>query len=138
MLGAIACGAIYMVLAPVLNSKPIIKRTESEQPSRSLAYEQKIARAVPSAPEETKPEEQAIAPSDADPTAAAQDRQAAVPGEGAAPDQGMAALPPDEGAAASDPGFAAVAAAYRPAQLSRRARHDAGRGRPDGGAAGPI
>ena len=105
MLGAIACGAIYMVLAPVLNSKPIIKRTETEQPSRSLAYEQKIVRAVPSepAPDETKPDEQAMVPSDADPTAAAPDGQAAVPGEGATPEHDMAALPPDEGAAANDP-----------------------------------
>jgi len=92
VLGAIACGAIYLVLAPVLNSKPVIKRAESEPPSRSLAYEQKIARTVPStpAPGEATPDEQAMTPSDADPTAAA-------------PEHDMAALPPDEGAVANDP-----------------------------------
>lgn len=105
-LGAIACGAIYLVLAPVLNSKPIIKRTESA-PSRSLAYEQKIARSGQSAPagDEVKPDGQAAAPADADQAAPAPETQAAEPAQGAAnaaPEHDMAALP-HEGAPADEP-----------------------------------
>ncbi len=81
--------------------EPTIKRAESAPPSRSLAYEQKIARTnEPAAlPADTAP--QATAPA-----APAQDMQAAVPAEGADPspaDQDMAALPPDDGGQVDDP-----------------------------------
>ena len=113
MLGAIACGAIYLVLTPVLSPPPPIPSTVSE-PSRPLAYQQKIARTEPAVPDqakpedEAKPEEHAMAPADANPTepAPAQESQSALPDEGpdnSAPGDDMAALPPDEGAAANDP-----------------------------------
>ena len=107
VLGAIACGAIYLVLTPVLSGPPPIPSTVSE-PSRPLAYEQKIARTGPAAdlPDEAKPEEHAMAPGEANPTAPAQEAPAAVPGEGAEtspPADDMAALPPDDGAAADEP-----------------------------------
>lgn len=120
MLGAIACSAIYLVLTPVL-SPPSIPAAVSE-PSRPLAYEQKIVRTGPAAdlpdearpdeakPDEAKPEEHAMAPADTAPPptapAPAQQAPAAVPGEGAGtspPADDMAALPPDEGAAADEP-----------------------------------
>jgi len=104
VLGAIACGAIYLVLTPVLSGPPPIPSAVSE-PSRPLAYQQSIAR---TAPDEAKPEEHAMAPADVTPTenAPAQDVQAALPAESAetsAPANDMAALPPDEGAGANDP-----------------------------------
>ena len=40
VIGAVACGAIYVVLSP----QPTIKRTASAPPALSLAYEQQIAR----------------------------------------------------------------------------------------------
>ena len=137
MLGAIACGAIYLVLTPVLSGPPPIPSAVSE-PSRPLAYEQSIAR---TAPDEAKPEEHAMAPADVTPTetAPAQDAQAALPAEGAetsAPADDMAALPPDEGACGQRSGLAAVAA-FRQAR-SCRARHDSGWGRSHGGAAGRL
>jgi hypothetical protein len=80
------------------------------EPSRPLAYQQKIVRADPAEPDEAeaKPEEHAMAAPDAAlPSAApAQEAPTAQPGEGAEtapPGEDMAALPPDEGAAANDP-----------------------------------
>jgi hypothetical protein len=113
VLGAIACGAIYLVLTPVLSPPKAIPSAVSE-PSRPLAYQQKIARTGPAVPDEAKPEEHALAPAEAAPAtpapasapASAQDAPAVVPGESAetsAPADDMAALPPDEGAAANDP-----------------------------------
>ena len=137
MLGAIACGAIYLVLTPVLSGPPPIPSTVSE-PSRPLAYQQSIAR---TAPDEAKPEEHAMAPADVTPTetAPAQDAQAALPAEGAetsAPADDMAALPPDEGAAANDPDSLPWQHSARPDPC--RARHDSGWGRSHGGAAGRL
>jgi hypothetical protein len=83
--------------------------------SRPLAYEQSIARSGPTAnlPDDAKPEEHAMAPTDAaapqSAPAQAQETPAAVPVEGAEisapadePDD-MAALPPDDGAAGNAP-----------------------------------
>jgi hypothetical protein len=91
------------VLGPVLSPQPIIKHTASEPPSRALAYEQKVARTTrPSpAPVDT------AAPADANPAELAPAEAA----EGAAPtgdtaassEHDMAALPPDDGAAANGP-----------------------------------
>jgi SH3 domain-containing protein len=109
VLGAIACGAIYLVLTPVLSGPPPIPNRVSEA-SRPLAYEEKIARTSRSAPApgEARTEQHAVAPADATPTesAPAPDAQAGAPAEGAEtapPEDDMAALPPDEGAAANDP-----------------------------------
>jgi len=108
VLGAIACGAIYIVLGPVFTMQPTIPAKTSE-PTRALAYEQKIARTNQSAPapEAAEPEQQAAVPADAAPTEpAAQDMQATAPGEGAGPpasQDDMAALPPDQGAPANGP-----------------------------------
>jgi Bacterial SH3 domain len=109
VLGAIACGAIYLVLTPVL-SPPSIPTAVSE-PSRPLAYQQKIVRSGPAEPGEAQPAEHAMAPADAapppsTPAPALAQETPAVPGEGAEtspPADDMAALPPDEGAAASEP-----------------------------------
>lgn len=115
MLGAIACGAIYLVLAPVFSGPPPIPARVSEA-SRPLAYEQSIARTGPAAdlPDDAKPEEHAMAPAEAaspqSAPAQAQETPAAVPVEGAEtsapadePADDMAALPPDEGAAGNEP-----------------------------------
>jgi hypothetical protein len=109
VLGAIACGAIYLVLTPVLSGPPPIPSRVSE-PSRPLAYQQKIVRSGPAEPDEAKPEDHAMAPADAAlPSATpalAQESQAAAPDEGAEtspPADDMAALPPDESAAANEP-----------------------------------
>jgi hypothetical protein len=107
-LGAIACGAIYLVLSPVLSPPPTIKRTVSEPPARALAYEQKIVRTEPSA---AAPADQsrkhAITPGEANPAelAPAEAAQGAAPSDGApAPSEhDMAALPPDDGSQADDP-----------------------------------
>lgn len=110
MLGAIACGAIYLVLTPVLSGPPAIPSKKVSEPLRPLAYEQSIARPGPAAnlPDEAKPEEHAMAPADANPTqpAPAQEAPAAGPGEDAEaspPADDMAALPPDEGGAGNEP-----------------------------------
>jgi len=86
--------------------EPTIKRAESVPPSRSLAYEQKIARTnEPAAvPSDTIP--QATAPAAPAQDAQNQDTSDSVPAEGAdapAAEQDMAALPPDDGAPANDP-----------------------------------
>jgi hypothetical protein len=110
VLGAIACGAIYLVLTPVLSGPPPIPARVSE-PSRPLAYEQSIARTGTAVDhEDAKPEEHAMAPAEAPPSqstpAPAQETPAAVPDEGAEtapPADDMAALPPDDGAAGNEP-----------------------------------
>lgn len=86
--------------------EPTIKRAESAPPSRSLAYEQKIARTnEPAAlPEEAAP--QAKAPAAPAQDAQSQDTPDTVPAEGAeafASEQDMAALPPHDGAQVNDP-----------------------------------
>jgi hypothetical protein len=112
VLGAIAIGAIYLVLSPVL-APPTIPARVSE-PSRPLAYEQSIARAGTAVEhEDAKPEEHAMAPAEAAPHSApapAQETPAAMPEEDAATaapadesEGDMAALPPGEGAAGADP-----------------------------------
>ena len=81
--------------------EPTIKRAESVPPSRSLAYEQKIARTNEPAAVPSDPMPQAAAPA-----APAHDAQNTVPAEATdAPtaEQDMAALPPDDGAPANDP-----------------------------------
>ena len=110
-LGAVACGAIYLVLSPVLSPPPTIKRTVSEPPARALAYEQKIARsAEPTAAQDaTGPQKHAMTPADTNPAqlAPAQAPQNTAPADGAeapAPaEHDMAALPPDDDAQANDP-----------------------------------
>jgi len=66
VIGAVACGAIYVVLSP---PEPIIKRTASAPPARSLAYEQQIARpdGTGAAPGEGTSQKHAMAPADAVP-----------------------------------------------------------------------
>ncbi len=101
ILSAVVCGAIYMVVTP----PPAPERVETEPRSRTLAYQEKVARAA-----EEVQEEQAAAPEAAPAeTSPAQDTQAATtPEPGAQPPatgQGateMAGLPPDE-EAPSDP-----------------------------------
>ena len=114
VIGAVACGAIYVVLSP---PEPIIKRTASAPPARSLAYEQQITRpdGTGAAPGEGTSQKHAMAPADAVPAetapakpAPAHDAQAAAPAEddASASEDGssdMAGLPPDEGAEAADP-----------------------------------
>ena len=113
VIGAVACGVIYVVLSP----QPTIKRTASAPPARSLAYEQQIARPddTGAAPEEGTSQKHAMAPADTVPAetapakpAPAPDAQAAAPAEDDAPasedgSSDMAWLPPDAGAEAADP-----------------------------------
>ena len=99
-----ACGAIYLVLGPILTPPPTIKRTVSVPPARALAYEQKIAGTAPSAqaPEAVQPQGQALAPAaDTNPAELASPKAA----QGAAPpaEKDMAALPPQDGGQANDP-----------------------------------
>jgi hypothetical protein len=114
VIGAVACGAIYVVVSP---PEPIIKRTANTPPARSLAYEQQITRPddTGAAPGEGTSQKHAMAPADAVPAetapakpAPAQDAQAAAPAEddARASEDGssdMAGLPPDEGVEAADP-----------------------------------
>src|SRR3990170_2248561 len=113
VIGAVVCGAIYVVLSP----PPTIKRTASAPPARSLAYEQQIVRpdGTGAAPGEGTPQKHAMAPADAVPAetapakpAPAHDAQAAAPAEddASASEDGssdMAGLPPDEGAELAHP-----------------------------------
>jgi hypothetical protein len=124
VLGAIACGAVYVVL---YSGPAVVKRADHLAPTRTLAYEQKIARTGPSTelPDGAKPEEHAVAPADeasapAAPGAAVAEPQAAVPDEGTAPSEpdDQAALPADEGAGVNDPDAL-------PWQRTARANHPA-------------
>lgn len=109
----------------IVSPQPTIKRTESAPPTRSLAYEQQIARpdGTVAATGQDTPQKHALAPADAVPAKAAPAKPApahdaqtgATPEEGAEAPGGdmsaseddsasdMAALPPDEGAAVADP-----------------------------------
>jgi hypothetical protein len=101
ILSAVVCGAIYMVVTP----PPAPERVQTEPRSRTLAYQEKIARAA-----EEVQEEQAAAPQAAPAeTSPAHDTQAATtPEPGAQPPAAgqdateMAGLPPDQ-EAPSDP-----------------------------------
>lgn len=97
VIGAVACGAVYMALTagPV-----VVKRTDSAPPSRTLAYEEKINRgddAPPPAPEEAAPEQQASAPVE-------QPQAAAPTPEGADENSQMAALPHSGEVTVTEPG----------------------------------
>jgi Bacterial SH3 domain len=83
ILSAIVCGAIYMVVTP----PPVPERAQTETPSRTLAYQEKIARAA----EEAK-EEQAGA------------SQASVPAPTPPAEEGQSAATPEAGTDASAPG----------------------------------
>jgi hypothetical protein len=82
VLGAIACGAVYMVL---YSGPAVVKRTVSEPPSRTLAYEQQVNRpgAAPAASEQGT-QKHAMAPSEAP-------AQPAAPQSAPAPDAQAAA-----------------------------------------------
>jgi hypothetical protein len=102
VLGAIACGAIYLVLS----QGPTIPVTSNEPRTRTLAYEEKITRpnAPTAAPDTDATQAHATVPADSNPTqtAPAQDAQ----GAGTATEDGasdMAALPPDESAEVQEP-----------------------------------
>jgi len=97
ILSAVVCGAIYLVVTP---PPPPAERVQTETRSRTLAYQEKVARAA-----EEVQAEQAAAPEEAAPakTPPAQDtQQAATPEAQAQPSaagQGeteMAGLPPDQ------------------------------------------
>jgi hypothetical protein len=106
VIGLIMCGAIYAIVRP---PEPVIKPVASDMPSRTLAYQQQIARpneTAPAAETEAKPQQQAMAPAAPAPanpaatvppqSAPAPKPQAAAPAaqpEGAPSD--MAGLPPD-------------------------------------------
>jgi hypothetical protein len=111
-MAAIACGAIYVVINP---PQPVIKRVETEPPSRLLPYERQIARApAPAAsPDEStptaEPKEHATtpaAPAAPEPTAKSPEAAADVPADAPAEEAASSdstALPPDQGADQSDP-----------------------------------
>jgi hypothetical protein len=113
-MGAIALGAIYAVVSP---PQPIIKPIASESPTRTLAYQQQIARpngGAPAAEQDAKqqhamvPAEPAQAKLETPAAQSAPKPQAAAPARPDAAQQGnappdMAALPPDDAAAADDP-----------------------------------
>jgi predicted nucleic acid-binding Zn ribbon protein len=98
VLSGIVCVALYMVVSPA----PAVKRAEVEPASRTLAYQDKIARAAEEAKQAAAQEEAAASETSVPATATpAQATQAApAPGAGASapqPEQGtteMAALPP--------------------------------------------
>lgn len=123
-IGAIACGAVYIVLSP----QPTIKRTASAPPSRLLPYERQITTPQPTSPDGSASQQKEISPVEPlpvettpvapDETAApepdAQDAAAAEQGTESAPDAGAptaddpdssdaAPLPPAENADSSDP-----------------------------------
>ena len=95
VIGAVACGAIYAIVSP---PQPIIKRTVSAPPARSLAYEQQITRpdATAAAPAQDSSQKHAMVPDD---TAPAQ----TAPAKPAPKHDARPGLPPDEGAGAADP-----------------------------------
>lgn len=96
VLSGIVCVALYMVVSPA----PAVKRAESEPASRTLAYQDKIARAEEEAKQAAAKEQAAAAKSPA--PAPAQATQAAPEASAPSPEQGsteMAALPPGEGEA---------------------------------------
>jgi hypothetical protein len=96
VLSGIVCVALYMVIGPA----PAVKRVESAAQSRTLAYQDKIARA-----EEESKQQQAAIPETPAPAASAPVPAAPTPESGASAseqEQGateMAALPPDDGEA---------------------------------------
>jgi hypothetical protein len=120
VIGAVVCGAIYAIVTP---PKPIIKPVASETPSRTLAYQQQIARPNNSAPTAeqdakqqqamvsaesapAKPAQAATPPAQSAPAPKPQVAAPPLPGnateqDGAPPD--MAGLPPDDDAEAYDP-----------------------------------
>jgi hypothetical protein len=157
VIGAIACGAIYVVVSP---PKPIIKPIAGESPSRTLAYQQQIQRAgetatpdaetklqhamVPSEPAPAKP-----APAESKPaqSAPAPKPQAAAPvgPDNSAPQQDtpadMAGLPPDDEAEPYDPDALPwqqrSERPYRPEMPGERPYHPGMQGE-DGYAPGPM
>jgi hypothetical protein len=122
VIGAIACGAIYVVVSP---PKPIIKPVAGESSARTLAYQQQIVRpgetATATTPDAETKQQHAMVPSEPAPakpapaeskpaqSAPAPQPQAAAPTgpDTYAPQQDMppdmAGLPPDDEAEAYDP-----------------------------------
>ena len=115
VIGAIVCGALYAIVTP---PKPIIKPVAGETPTRSLAYQQQIARpddtattsdqetkqqqaTVPSETPSPKPKPGDAAPAQSAPASTPQaaaptqpKSQAPAPQQDAPPE--MAGLPPDD------------------------------------------
>jgi hypothetical protein len=103
VLSGIVCVALYMVVSPA----PAVKRAEVEPASRTLAYQDKIARAEEEAKQAAAQEKAAASeasvpanavPAQGVPVATAPEAEASAP----QPEQGateMAALPPGEGEA---------------------------------------
>ena len=92
VIAAVVCGAIYMVVSP----KPTIKRTASEPPTRTLAYQQQISRSGAGdqgAGEEGEAQKHAIMSADSAPAKPAQAEGAPAPSESAAAGQPQAAAP---------------------------------------------
>jgi hypothetical protein len=103
VLSAIVCGAIYMVVSPA----PAIKRAGNEPQSRTLAYQEKIARTADDVKEQQAAAPEAPAPAQSAPAEETQPAPAPEAGDRppAAEQSGseMAALPPSEESGDSDP-----------------------------------
>ena len=93
VIGAVACGAVYVALT---SGPVVVKRADTTPPSRTLAYEQQINRDGTPAPasSENAPEQQAAAPAE-QPQAAARPTRRAASTQGRPLDgiHEMAALP---------------------------------------------
>ena len=109
VIGAIACGAVYMALT---SGPVVVKKADTPPAARPLAYEQQINRPDTSAPapEENAPGQQAAAPSEqpeAAPDEADQNSPANADAEAGPSDDNpskMAALPHNGDVTISEPG----------------------------------
>jgi len=96
-IGAIACGAVYIVLSP----QPTIKRTASAPPSRLLPYERQITAPQPTSPDGSASQQKDISPVEPLPV----ETTPVAPDETAAPEPDAEQSPesaPDAGAPTAD------------------------------------
>jgi hypothetical protein len=93
-IGAIACGAVYVVLSP----QPTIKRTASAPPSRLLPYERQITAPQPTSPDESASQQKDISPVEPLPVETAP----VAPPDETAPVETAAPEPDQQGAAAAE------------------------------------
>ncbi len=136
-IGAIACGAVYIVLSP----QPTIKRTASAPPSRLLPYERQITAPQPTSPDGSASQQKDISPVEPLPV----ETTPVAPDETAAPEPDAEQSPesaPDAGAPTADDADSSDAAPLPPAENADSSDPMAGRpadrpGPPDQTAARP-